>query len=415
MLKNSNVIKPKYFEIMLKQQQHQRASSPIAQDVPMSTLSPNSKRRAEFTIKHLQSGVMGRARSTLNTLGDVWRPKVNTGASKTSPTPTTTGKKWAAVWASRSKKPTATPTAATIADENATVPATTTKKPNPVMETISDRNNVLVDSSNRKKIFTKPTDIMAVQPLTEVGAEAPQRQRRSNTVALNQPKPYSRNSSLDLALLLASHQMICDNDITDDELRISELTDAPLSRSSYEHRNRRNTFVDACEPVIQIVDQPPVKASENVINAKMRLQKFVVSGGDANENAMIVRRTQCSTKPGILFRYSSVEPIGSGNFLSTSRQSGSEEHSASDEQEDGNSLIVRQRPRKKLSFREPPVVGGAKFVNLKSDTLPRAKKFLQEYEEKRSSSLDYELEVIVGNIKSSIFKNILRTLVNFLI
>lgn len=391
---------------MLKQQHHQRESSPIAQDIPMSTLSPNSKRRAEFTIKHLQSGVMGRARSTLNTLGDVWRPKVNAGASskagatltKNSATASTTGKKWAAVWASRSKKPTATPIATPIVDENSTVAANTSKTPTPLMEIISERNNVLIDNSNRNKNHLIPTDIKAFQPATEVVAETPHRQRRSNNIAINHPKQYLRNSSLDLALLLASHQMICDNDISDDGLHISEMTDMPLSRSSndnyLQHRNRRNSFVDAWEPVIQIFDQPPVKASESVIKAKMRLQKLVVSGDDAHESDMVVRRTHCSTKPGILFRHSSVEPIGSGKFLSTSRQSGSEEYSASDEQDDENNLIVRQRPRKKLSFREPPVVGGAKFVNLKSDTLPRAKKFLEEYEEKRSGSLDYELEVI---------------------
>lgn len=358
--------------------QHQRGSSPIAHDVPMSTLSPNSKRRAEFTIKHLQSGVMGRARSTLNTLGDVWRPKVNAGASKFEAnltkipaTQSTTGKKWAAVWASRSKKSTGTP----IVDENATVSATTSKTPNPLMDTISDRNNVLIDNSNRNKN-------KAVQAVTDVTAEVPQRQRRSNTVAINYRKKYTRSSSLDLPLLLASQQMICDNHITDDELRIFEMTDSPLSRSSYdnfdylEHRNRRNSFVDASEPVTQ---------TENVIKAKLRLQKLVVSGGDADEKAMVVRRTYCPTKPEI--------PIESSKLLSSSRQSGSEEHSATDELDDENTLIVRQRPRKKLSFREPPVVGGAKFLNLKSDTLPRAKKFLEEYEEKRSGSLDYELEV----------------------
>lgn len=388
---------------MLKQQPHLRESSPIAQDVPMSTLSPNSKRRAEFTIKHLQFGVMGRARSTLNTLGDVWRPKVITGASKTgteltktSTAPSTTGKKWAAVWASRSKKPTTSPIATSKVDENSTVPVNTLKTLNPLMETISDRNNVLFDSSNRKKNFAKPSDIRAVQPVTEAAAKLPQRQRRSNTVVINHPKQYSRNSSLDLALLLASHQMICEYD-RDGELCISEKTDTPLSHSSYDnlqHSNRQNTYSDACKPVIRIVDQPPVKASENVVEAKVRLQKLVVRGGYADENAMTVRRTHSSTKPGILFRQSSVEPIGGGMLSSTSHQSDSEEHSASDEQEDENNLIIRQRPRKKLSFREPPVVSGAKFVNLKSDTLPRAKKFLEQYEEKRSSSLDYELEVI---------------------
>lgn len=382
---------------MLKQPHNQRECSPIAQDVPMSTLSPNSKRRAEFTIKHLQCGVMGRARSTLNTLGDVWRPKGYAGASKTegslkkksSSTPSSTGKKWAAVWATRNKKP-----IATQVDENVSA-ETSSKVPNPVNFTISDSNSVLVDNTNRNKNFGKPiVDIKSVQPVTEAAAQVPQRKRRSNTIAINHPKQYSRNNSLDLAVLLASNKIICNNDMSDDELRIAEMTDTSRSRFSYEnynylsHRLRRKSFVDAWEPLVQYVHSPaPVKESENAVKPKMRL----VSDGDADD--MVVRRSNRSTKQGILFRHSSVEPIGNGKFLSTSRQSGTEEHSASDEHGDENNLIAPQRPRKKLSFREPPVEIGAKFMNLKSDTLPRAKKFLKEYEEKRSGSLDYELEV----------------------
>lgn len=52
-----------------------REDSPVVDDVPMS---PNSRRKAEFNLRHLPGDVLWRARSTFTSIGDVLRPRANT-------------------------------------------------------------------------------------------------------------------------------------------------------------------------------------------------------------------------------------------------------------------------------------------------------------------------------------------------
>lgn len=66
---------------MRSQSPIQREDSPIIDDIPMS---PNTRRRTEFTMKQIQNGVITRARSTLHSLGDVWKPKTNGKTSEPS-------------------------------------------------------------------------------------------------------------------------------------------------------------------------------------------------------------------------------------------------------------------------------------------------------------------------------------------
>ncbi|KAG4077268.1 hypothetical protein HA402_009897 [Bradysia odoriphaga] len=92
------------------------------------------------------------------------------------------------------------------------------------------------------------------------------------------------------------------------------------------------------------------------------------------------------SKPGILHRRNSIDsPTTSRNESENLLKSVAVQSNALKE----NQLGVA-RPRKKLSFKEP--VECSKFLDLKSDTLPRATKFLEQYEEQRSGSLDFELE-----------------------
>lgn len=72
-----------YERRMRSQSPIQREDSPTIDDIPMS---PNTRRRTEFTMKQLQNGVITRARSTLHSLGDVWKPKTN-GKPNESATP----------------------------------------------------------------------------------------------------------------------------------------------------------------------------------------------------------------------------------------------------------------------------------------------------------------------------------------
>lgn len=49
------------------------------------SLSPKSQRRAEIAIKQLQNGVVGRARSTITTLADIWKSKIDTKPNRIDP------------------------------------------------------------------------------------------------------------------------------------------------------------------------------------------------------------------------------------------------------------------------------------------------------------------------------------------
>ena len=95
----------------------QHEDSPIANDLSMS---PKTRRHLDSTIKQLQSGVMGRARSTLTSLGDVWKPKNGPTQSppprnskSTSPTINRSTLDFFTAW-SRHKK------TSTVTDENKT-------------------------------------------------------------------------------------------------------------------------------------------------------------------------------------------------------------------------------------------------------------------------------------------------------
>ena len=210
----------------------QRENSPMADDLPMS---PITKRRSDFKIKQIQNGVMGRARSTLNTLGDVWRPKIvntlpkqqngvlsNTKVASTSPpqTPTARTLDFFSGWSTRNKKPA---NKKDVSNENLKHLTTLAKGLKVDIDTslTKHQNNVLVDNSNKNR--NSANDVRQ------------QRHQQHN----KKQREYSRNSSLDLELML-----------DDDALVIEE----PLCRSYEEQnhflnfeppiRNRRNSWTE---------------------------------------------------------------------------------------------------------------------------------------------------------------------------
>lgn len=433
---------------MLKQ--NQRANSPIAHDLPMS---PNAKRRADFTIKQLQSGVIGRARSTLNTLGDVWRPKsasfINTTVITEPATSTTTADQnttqqpqspsvhrtleFFSVWSLRNKKlpyvnkkkfePTDENTKNRIS--NKTSKSTTELSPGfnnsqqksirPTSLTSSStpigiEKSVLVDNSNRNKNKLKVTVVdKNHNNIKDHVVKLPSIDERQTKL---QQRPISRNSSLDMDLILASNE---------NTSPFGEIDDLPFSRSyddtfvSYNGLHRRNSCTDdfplwenknnteaknnkkskpqrhstkeekTKEPARLRV---PEETKPNVIKARLQLKKI---NSLENETVKPVKHEpsvgNMIPKHGILNRHSySMEPMQHvyvNSYDDSNRQMGS---SDSDE-----FFLKIQRPRKKLSFKEPIVC--PKDLELKSDTLPKAKKFLEEYEEKRTSNIEIELEV----------------------
>lgn len=348
-----------------------REGSPIAQDVPMCPMSPNSRRRAEFTIKQLQAGMMGRARSTLSTLGDVWRPK-SIATSKPSESTANNGKvssnktlEFLTLWATRHKK--------AASDENA---ATTPVSPRDKSLTRSptSRKPVLVDSSNKKY-----TTILTNTPMSNGkshhhhqqtnGEHLRSRRRRHNTITTNETtmmtkslssmaspgKRYSRHNSLDM------------DDYLVDRSRIDDLVFSNGRRPEKGSRGRRNSCVE------QVLDEffSGDELDSRIIKARLKLRKVSSFDESCTEPATVT-----TAKPGILHRPNTVDPDTPGSDETIGP--------------DGYSLQI-QKPRKKLSFREP-VENDSKPLAIQSDTLPRARRFLERYE-RTMQTQNVELEV----------------------
>lgn len=357
-----------------------REGSPIAQDVPMCPMSPNSRRRAEFTIKQLQSGMMCRARSTLSTLGDVWRPK---STVSTKPTDTTNHKgtstktlEFLTLWATRPKK--------VASDENAVVTSTRDKS---LTRSPTSRKPVLVDTSNKKfTILTNPpvsngkTHHHHHHHHQANGEHLRSRRRRHNTISQanestmmtksmssvsQSAKRYSRHNSLDL------------NEILGDRCRVDDLVFSngrPSAWPGNVSKVRRNSCIE------QIPDDSVRNddVDSRIIKARLKLQKVASFDGGSTEHTT----TATTQKPGILHRPSSVEPGSNPDARGSDETIGP----------DGYSLqVLPQRPRKKLSFREP-VENDSRPMAIQSDTLPRARRFLERYE-RTMQTQNVELEV----------------------
>lgn len=301
----------------------QKQSSAESSVTAAAALSPTSKRRAEFTIKQLQLGMMGRARSKLN---DVLRPRSETLPNRIESStikPSAKTFEFLSIWASRHKKPAAATTATTLnkSNENAKPEQALLSAPISTAAATTDDGSTKMASSS-------------------------ERVRRVN----NMKKLTRRNSSLDLTLLQQHDES------PPSSLRIEE-NDVLL-------RNRRNSSWELPNN-----------------GAKSKLLQRQNASVQSDDDAIVVAAT---IKMGGTSAYLQVKDDsldGSG----------------------GTEAKARSKPRKKLSFREPPVEGNSadskmsglpKMVPVKkSETLPRAKKWLYDNDETTTSSLDFQLEV----------------------
>lgn len=388
--------------------------------------SSNVNKSVETKPTH-QLGVMNRARTTISTFGDVWKQK-STKTHSSSPSPTSTNKTmdFFTLWV-RHKKLAQNKTKLELTDENAegksakdkskynlqgsnspSTNATTSSIPIKNAVNREKEKNVLVDNSNKHLNKKKVTDTT-----TTLSAHTP---KISNTHTHNMRNSkerrkrhcLSRNTSLDLDLLAPENSTNF----------VSSRTS--LGRSyddinvDYGHQvivnQRRNTFGESerkwngsktndkrsmgqCRDDLMIgrkindqenyvleneeINEEEDSCGKGVIKARLRLAKL------STEN-----ESHATSKPGILHRYNSMD--SSTTACRNQPQKVLKSNAVHLDALKENQLSVA-RPRKKLSFKEP--VECSKFLDLKSDTLPRATKFLEQYEEQRSGSLDFELEV----------------------
>lgn len=393
--------------------------------------SSNINKSAEMKAAH-QTGVINRARTTFNTIGDAWKQKPNaaspkssslataTKSTKTTNSPTATNKTidFFSLWVRHKKISNKTKLDET--DENLEKSSLkdtnkynvhgfdTTDTSSIPIKNASNRDkekNILVDNSNKHQNKKKVMDTTTLS-----SAHTAKSNIHTNNIRNIKEKRrrhcLSRNTSLDLDLLAQENST---NFISTQTLGQS-YDDINVD---YGHQvivnQRRNTFgesdskwvgskTNANRDVRQCKDDLMIgnkindrenyvleneeinedSCGKGVIKARLRLAKL----NSRDESTAVV-------KPGILHRRSSIDSP-------TTNRKQDHKNSKSDIAPSGelkeNQLNVA-RPRKKLSFKEP--VECSKFLDLKSDTIPRATKFLEEYQEQRSGSLDFELEVCV--------------------
>lgn len=430
---------------MLKHQQHQqhqqfqRESSPIAQDLPMS---PTSRRRAEFTIKNLQNGVMGRARSTLNSLGDVWKPKV--GASSPPPQQNVTSSGSAsqslpttapvtgtnrtldfltAYW-SRQKKMGNLNKAqliAAVSDENFTEQlqkSSSVKKdlkmtslPKKIFSRSKDRH-IILDTGNSTPILNNSKTVER-----NIAARS---SKKNSSQTKYVPRRLSRNLSLEL-------------EPEDDQPQTKSHENSPVLNNIFVRRNScindyvLNEDIENLDitlnrkyltPTDLIISNKTVPKStkntendtggENVIKARLKLKKFmahddlVLNKKSSNHTETVVKRHN-SSDPKISKTSLSLEKLLSkerGEFeqqLNELIKNKNDSKCLKESKKSSESCtMTRTIPstnsqKKKLSFRDPIIA--PKELNLKSNSIPKANHFLDEYERRRAYSFDFEQEV----------------------
>lgn len=407
----------------------QRESSPIAQDLPMS---PNTRRRAEFTIKQLQNGVIGRARSTLNSLGDVWRPK-SVSSSPLKHQPSAGANRtldFLLAWSRQKKMANTTKVKLRTAVSDENIPQQLRKIGSPARDFIKasglptklfarnkDRlnpNNVLIESNmNKNKTFARSM-IITDELMNE----------NNNSPMISEPLPVprrlSRNLSLEMEFAVNALNVPMISGSYDDDTTIlnnvytnrrnscigkyvpenptktsfTKTETKPKSKDTVIVNKSRRTAADDKSANTNGKGSVSDDAKENVIKARLKLKKYKIT-----EDTIL----QTGKPKEIVFhRHNSAEP----KMLMTDTDNSLEKlltNERDEFEEKLNELLGAKQRRKvapekihsnkkKLSFRDPIVA--PKCVNFKSDSLPTANRFLDDYERKRTSSFDLELEVI---------------------
>lgn len=377
-----------------------------------------------------QTGVINRARTTFHTIGESWKQKPNTGASKSTPTttpkPTKTinslppaatnkTKDFFTLWVRHKKLSNSNKTKLELTDENSekllkdksklnvqgsdSSPNNTSSIQIKNVSTRDKEKNILVDNSNKHQNKKKVMDTMpAYTTKTNIHTN-----NMRNMKEKRRRHCLSRNTSLDLDLLAQenSTNFISTQSYDDINVDYGHQVIVNQRRNTFGESDRKwngsktngkhgmrqckddlligNKINDRENYVLENEEIDEDSCEKGVIKARLKLAKL-----NSRDDSVIV------SKPGILHRRNSID-TPSTNRNQDRKTVGLENVQL--EQVKENQLNVFVKPRKKLSFKEPIVC--SKFLDLKSDTLPRATKFLEEYEEQRSGSLDFELEVCV--------------------
>lgn len=380
-------------------------------------LSPKSRRRAEFTIKQLQSGVMGRARSTITSLTDIWKSKIDSKFS--SPPATRRTLDVMNVWSRQRRAVSAT---RTFADSSI--------KCNTFDDSIIDNRqrydaihsnlNCFNETTGSKKLIEKSYNVDEVRHHQSINGR--NMKENGNKLSTSQKlknkylSRFSRTKSFELDDLLVENLKRTSQKTTSSKER--RLSDGKLNNleefqriiSPKEKRHRSwyvtqsdddyelNRHVNGKAPVPtptattkNTINYRPTGNKQTIVKARLKLQKV-----HANDD-IILNRTTDTMRPSILQRQNSAQPLLRVESVDDNRN---EKKSKTTIFKKSSTIDeTAQKPRKKLSFREPII--SSEFRDKKrSKTVSKAEQILQKYErEKPFARNELELSELELEVK----------------
>lgn len=378
-----------------------------------SDFSPKSQRRAELTIKHFQIGVVGRARSTLNTWADAWKSKIDHSSKPTSPVLNRRALDVLNVWPRQKRSASASRTQSDSPTD-----------PNKNFLELNNNQNLRGSSCTNLTCLNNSFDNAHDKRSSFISESRNRKSQQKST------SKHSNDKENNVHLPLSSNfKKMCMDRFS--RLRSFELDDllphrktklGTLRRSYDENLNQSHDVEDIVTPThnqqrrkslnVSLSDDEqtrstrrndarkkthgkPTELKQTVVKARLKLQKIKTS------DDIVLNKSNSMTRPSILYRQSSVTPISpSAHDSSDEMQSALKQQTTYGSK--SSALLPPTKPRKKLSFREP-VVCGRNFENFHSKTLPKAEFYLRQYERQRPilheendlANLELEVQFVV--------------------
>lgn len=317
--------------------------------VPLS-MSPKSRRRAEYTVKQLQTGMIGRARSTITSLADIWKSKTDVNAKVSTNRRTLDVLN---VW-SRERRS-----------------ASATRSPVDI-----ENNKVLMENNHRNYRGTSYTNLNCDPDLHVPNGRTSNGSAKENSAHARPTALKSKKKGLQRFSRIKSCEYE-DERVKSDFRRSFEDNLNGFNEPNRREKRPKSWFRSSSDEDRyrtpengRIGNLKSMGKQETVVKARLKFQKF-----KANDDIVLNKTTEM-IRPGILYRQNSAAPMLTTETIDLERKP--------PKQPSKNSLTADEpKPRKKLSFREP-VVSSQDYDNFKSKTLPKAEYLLKQYSRRES-------------------------------
>lgn len=337
--------------------------------VPLA-MSPKSRRRAEYAVKHLQTGMMGRARSTITSLADIWKSKSDVGTKVNSNRRTLDV---LSVWSRQRRS------------------ASATRSPDEV-----EKNKVLMENNNQRNYRGTSYTNLNCAPDSGIsnGRHTLNGSTKENGASKGSAAQKPKKKGIKHYPRIKSFEF--DDDIVKSDFRRSSEENLNIvNELSGQERRQKSWFRSSSDDDTnrsvengKISNLKMIGNQETIVKARLKFQKF-----KANDDIVLNKTTEM-IRPGILYRQNSAAPMLTTETIDLQRKPPIQAITKK------CLKIDEPKPRKKLSFREP-VVSNQDYENFKSKTLPKAEFLLKQYSRRQSivreeSELDdLKLEVFI--------------------